>query len=545
MTPFRVRVLKWGIDIQAIDLTIWLLKNGKVTLTDEQERGAFERVAGDLRLEVSDMRGDLRDYFFVTDQTIKFVVTVDILRGPTYWPAWRGEIDIESIAFDETKQMLKFDAFSTVKAFWERAKLKRLDIPTPTNPDPQNTILWYRDPYMSFGGLFWWLTWHVDMQDGGRIFRTIDTLAFNSRMIRTALPSSTYGNEGRIDFVKKETTVEELLRACLLEYNAVLSIDPVYETVKVAPRTVVPASFTDITPFVIADPTEINVTDGLKYDWLLTYQRVIGKAPVFYNWVKQNIQPDPTYRWQLKGQKTYEYRQVGYVNGVARAESDIVAVTTPYVGNGWTGWAIQFALPAFPTGFHSRRLFRKVSGAFMLVAETADNIDGTVVTDQQHGDQEMLRLWNDPNQQPLIAYPTGVTGAFDVYRQYTDEDGWQAEVVDFLNEGQDGKIYDVRPQINFTDGTGHDLPGLDYYWVQSFFAREYLDTDEIFKQSFVDMFRLRRGAKLEVKGLDWYVGQGVVCTFLPNDATPENRYVVKKVELDLIGERATIEVFSI
>lgn len=559
-TPFKVKVVRWETQT-TLDLTERLEAGGRVQVTDEQERGAFERVAGDLRLEVGDQDGVARAFLFVDDQTIKFVVDVWVYdstladTSEPYVRRWRGDIDVESIVYDQKTEMLKFDAFSMIKSFWDKAKLSRIAFPRRTliKPDPNNQPAnWWDYPYVNFNALLALELNPMRSSERGRLFMSFDAGTLGTtRQIRSVQSNPGYGDEGRFSALNVKTTVEELLKACALEYNAIVHLDPATATLMITPRATLPTTFVDVEPDLINDPIEINVTDGLKYDWLLSYRRVKGPAPIAGEWTPTTLQGDSLFRYQLKGKKYYSYRVVGLYQGTPRAEGDILEVLSPQVPPGsWTGFeSFQLILPAFPEGFTGRDVYRKVSGAFMKVASSTNNNEGDAVLDKSQGDQLMLERWNDSANdyawRKLLQYPEGVTSAFDVYHGYTEAEGWSQAVTDFLNEGKEGKIFDVRPQLNFVDAAGHDLPGLDYLWVQSFFGKEYLDTDEFFRQNFADMFRLRRGAKLSVRGLNWYVGQGVRLKWLPNDTTPVNDYVVKKVTLDLIEEQATLEVYSI
>jgi hypothetical protein len=529
----EIKLLKIG-ETAAVDLTPYLDAKSRAVLTDERERSAFERVVGDLRLTLTNLRGVMSGIFEETVPTTRWEVEVK----KDGIPQWLGEIDNESIEFDYRDKWITFDVFAKTKMFWDRLRTKDLANAGGYFWAPE--LITYL--YMTVSQFMKILDDKLDLGDGKTIETGIDTGEFSDFQLRGGKPApAPVGNEGMAIYLDPSTKADELLKAILLHYNAEMYVDPVTRKAVMCRREAAPATYTNIDS-ILSQRHDIKIRwlDSERYDYIRTYRQIKFEAPVV-------VQLTPRYLKTPTGTPInasqilpglHTWRLVGYTwDQQAIMVSEDLSYTLPGPTSDVTGWHVTFAETYnVPDVVKSMKLFRKdpISGQFMFVTEVGARTNLTF-TDTK-GDWE-LYAQGDAGLMPFVS------SAFDVYESFTEEDGWDDPLVDYGSLIVEGKVFDARTTLRWWTGTAYEFQE-DAYATFSFFARDMDSTR--FREQYRDLFAIKRGATFTLKGeLAVKVGQGLESYRLPNDLTPERYYVVKKITSDITIERTTtVEAFS-
>lgn len=246
------------------DITGRLDYETDIQLNQELERQAFQRTVEDVRLRCGNLNGFFTTLFDGMSPTARWEVVIRDARI-----LFRGEVDNESITFDVGKEWVEFDVFSVTKVFWDAAKTIRItkavsefgvDVSLGTTIELFITVeqLIKREITLDkFGGII--------------AGYSISAL-YAQRHIRFWAYTSdrAIGNNGRYRDLDPRTTIDELLKAMSIYYNAEFFIDPATQFLVMQKRGSVLNDVKTNLNDVIEDDEKIDIQlfDEQKIDYL-------------------------------------------------------------------------------------------------------------------------------------------------------------------------------------------------------------------------------------------------------------------------------------
>lgn len=530
-----VTLKKMGVSPEVLmDVTPFLDEEARQIVVQELERTAFQRTLPDIRLRLSNADGDFSTLFSGYKATSEFEVCVyDDDAARRFW----GFVDNESVLFTLVGEWAEFDAYSTLKRFWEKAKTTKIF--------NLNGVLGFIDRGETVT-LQSWLGSQIAfsrLHDEWKLFRALDCGAYANEYIRGYGNSVTWGNYGRAQDLNPETTFDELLKAIALYYNAEFYIDPSSQSLKMVQRGTILNDRQVNLDDVLCDDEEIEVLglDEATAEYIYTMATVEVDAPT-YNDVRDSGEAAGAYKGLHAGT---HYWLVTYVmNGVEVFRSQQLSKTLDPVPHGWTAYEVLLDIPAGPAGTERRILYRKdaydTTGTFRIVGNIPNGNSPTQVWDAVG-----IGLLYSNGILPQIDGSAGAWYHFD------ESDGtWDDPIVD-IPAGENtppGKILDVSPKIQFTEPGRKDLlRAFSRRDVYAFFLKSFNIGEELTRLRWQDVFRTRRLIRAKVEGVDWEIGDSLVSEkgSFPNDFTVDKRMVVKKATVDLNDETAILEARTV
>jgi hypothetical protein len=193
-------------------ITEYLDDEQDIELGQEHELKAFQRTVDDLRLRCSNLDGQFSSWLGSPSSVKPRIVVKDEGRV-----LFRGEIE-QPISFDVQEEWTSFDCFSMTKAFWDLCRQLKVTKATPVGKEND---LWTTVEEV--------ITREITMDRFGHLIAGYQIASiYSARPIRfwgyTA--DQTIGNYGRYKDLDPRTTLDELLKAMMLYYNADIFIDP-------------------------------------------------------------------------------------------------------------------------------------------------------------------------------------------------------------------------------------------------------------------------------------------------------------------------------
>lgn len=202
------------LEDQSVDITPYLDDESDIELAQEHELKAFQRTVDDVRLKCSNLHGEFTTWLGSPSSVKPRIVVMD--EGRTLF---RGQIQ-QPFDFDVRSdgEWLSFDCFSMTKAFWDLCKQLKVTKATPVGKEND---LWTTAQEV--------IEREITMERFGHLLSGYQIAdIYSSRRIRfwgyTA--DQTIGNHGRYTDLDPRTTLDELLKAMMLYYNADIFIDP-------------------------------------------------------------------------------------------------------------------------------------------------------------------------------------------------------------------------------------------------------------------------------------------------------------------------------
>lgn len=495
-------------------------------ITQELERTAFQRTMPDLHLALSNLTGTFNTRLAgIRAGDLYEVCVYDDLLRCRFW----GYIDNESIRLKRVSEWMEFDAYSALSRFWDKAKNSRF--PT-AHGWPETVTITYLVGILDF---------ICNLSDSGRNFRGLNFGTFAAESVRGGYTSTTYGNLGRAEDLAAETTVEDVLRAIAMWYNAEFYIDPDSRQLKMVARsTILNDRKVDLAERLLEDE-EITVAalDSETIDYVYAYAYA-GTPPAI----------DST------------YRTTGVVGGVKGLFNGLHSWIVTYVidgkemfrsrqfdytltdAMGGPPYGVRLRIAPGPSVTASRYLYRRdandKTGTYRLCFGVAGNALVTVSDEAGIG----LIFYN-------AALPNLDMTVYGWYRYDEETDSWAAPIID-MPVGQyppRGKILDINPQLRFFEyGTKDQLRDYSPREVFAFFLSNFdINADET-RDRWRDVFRTRRLVTCNVSGIDWEVGDSVICSkwdIIPQDLTIDKRLVVRRSAINLNSETSVLDLRTV
>ena len=439
-------------DGRSIDITEYLDDEADIELSQELERRAFQRTVDDVTLKCSNLGEEFSEWLSPASATSRMPGNgskIIIKDGDRI--LFRGEIE-RPIHFDINSEWVTLDCFSMTKQLFDLAKSTRVSksVPTGHEDDLFTTVqdLIQREVSMErFGHLI----------NGYQISDDPINGKFASRQIRfwgyTADPS--IGNNGRYKDLDPTTTVDELLKAMTVYYNADIFIDPETELLVMQKRNGVLNDLNHQLDDQVEEDDEfgIQVYDEGQVDYLaLAFDLATPSAPV-----PTKTQPPSAgrgldmgrYKWVC----TYVYR-----NGIIDLESNLSAESDQLAQNSGGKLSVYVTVPLGPPDCTGRNIYRTKNGGigrFYLAGTIGNNSDTFFVDETPNADLQ------------VPARDTNTSGM--VWLRYDEEAGiWDDLIIgDALGLNVPiGDIFDLTPHLRFLAkpfGYGQEIAAIYSY----------------------------------------------------------------------------------
>jgi hypothetical protein len=532
----KVNVLKQKNGEGAVvttDVTPEILSSGQVIITQELERGAFQRVVDDFHIEGSDLTSVFNTIFAGIEPTDKIYLQVTHGgRGLFY-----GQVNSPSVERDNQNSSMMFDCFSATRTFWDavqQLKVRRTDTPS------------YPTGYVWLEGLFNRELLSRHQLKSKNIIKEIDIREYTTRYIRDwILTGSAAVDAGMFRNIDPELTWADLLKAMAVYYNAEFWIDPDTNYLRMSPRnSILSATIRSLDGHVINPGFKTVYLDSEQIDYLYTFTKTLGK-------------PDPIFglthneggigMWHSGESCSLKYTWVFEQDGVEieSTPSDPIGFAIEDVQDDNDNWIwhgqINFWLPAAPTGVKRRKLYLSWQAVHGEIPGSSGGL------------YRLCEMYVDGNAQAMgILYiespPSGTPAPTTVppvsaWQRFTAAGGWDAPIPDYGNGvgAPGGKILDVRPQIKFTPLD--DMTTVYAYnpvATFNFFNNDM--TIDIMRTQYLDLFLPLMRAVFKVDLMDLRVGDGVSLMSIPGARRSEN-LLIKRAVVDAIAEETELTVY--
>lgn len=417
------------------DITGRLDYETDIQLNQELERQAFQRTVEDVRLRCGNLNGFFTTLFDGMPPTARWEVVIRDARI-----LFRGEIDNETITFDVNKEWVEFDIFSVTKVFWDAAKTTRIrkavsefgvDVSLGTTIELFITVeqLIKREVTLEkFGGII--------------AGYSISTL-YAQRPVRFWVYTSSriIGNNGRYRDLDPRTTIDELLKAMSIYYNAEFFVDPSTQFLVMQKRGAVLNDVKTNLNDVIEDDEKIDIQlfDEQKIDYLgLSLNLGVPSSPSLASTETETDSKKGLDAGRYKWAITNRFQSGGLViESLIGQES---AYDLPVSRSGGR-YRVTLNVPLGPASCTSRGVYRTRNsgyGGLFFVGILQDNVSTTFID-------------SIPNSELSQKAPEdGPSGT--IWIRYDEESGtWDPAIIGDpagLNQPQ-GKIFEVTPKLRF------------------------------------------------------------------------------------------------
>lgn len=508
-------------------------KTASFSFSDERERARFERVVGDIHLELSNMDGYIETLFSTLKVSSKWFVNVCNEAGDSIF---RGVIEPKTVKPNLQNLWYAFDAFSTSRLLWDVVKtlrVRRLSLEVGEQTFALTLAAFVQRELLD----------RYRLNELG-IFSKIDLGDYSYRLIRDwqDAPHKNWpllGNEGRFRDIDPELTWDELLKEMAKYYNADFWIDGGTDTFMMRRRNSQTTGRIVILDDVLIDSdVELSLVDEDMVDYVEAFLPYVPQGAIYKGKTRVHFDSIVKRNFSSLVGGTYKYIVVFYQGDTPALQSDPLEITLADTGSAYDGWQVQLQIPPGPVGTTSRELYRWsspiIGGVYRgpLYGRYRGVLDGnleTTVTDN-FGSSVLESGYN-----PLPS----VRGAASAWMKYDEDTHLWSAVLEL--EGVDapvGVTEDVRPQIQFVSPNTGELLDYDPFSAFCFFMSDM--SFEQFKEQFQEMFLTRKRLVGKVRGTDYRVGDEVSQKRLPNVWGPEP--LIKKVTVEPQTENAQIEV---
>lgn len=495
-----------------IDYTKYLDEDSLFTLTQERERGAFQRVVSDISVTFSNTSEVFTNLFNVPAQTrFELMITESRL-------IFLGEIQ-RPIEFDAVNEKVTLQVFSLEKIFWDWAKATK--IYNPANFASTSTYL----TLQTFFDDYLFPSFDTSNQFGGGIISQvqIDSL-YSGRNIRGwgTSASGNIGNNGRLKELDPETTIFEVLDACARYYNAEYYIaDRVLYMIP--RRSVINNLQTDVTDLICDDSSiTISDTDEERFDFVYT----IAKQPrITKPYVKSTVSMNGGW---IQGNFEWKMTAIYSVLG-SEIESDASDSSGVYSIDQSDPVKVELEL-SLPTGAIRRRLWRKTSTTdFVLIATIYENTS-TQFYDSPNNAASTTRLPDDKT-----------TGK--VWLGYVESTNtWSILPDDGVNKPAGGEVLDAVPELTFVSINLNQKLPYNSNDVLAFFGGESDYNLGTIQEQWRDVFISRPPLKAKFQGTDYKVGDSVLMKKQMNASKllGTNLFRIESADVDYFSEETEL-----
>ena len=526
------------VDGSQHDVTDYIKSDGTMLLNDEMERGAFQRVLGDMTVELSNLNDRLLS--LLGDRSA--ALELSVFDGGVC--TWLGDVPLKNINLSRRDEWATIVAIAKTKGFWDRVgqiRKKRFNPEVDPNPfsDPSPT----QDAEITVSDFLVAVSWRLNLWDSTRLYNAVNVdPMFAGRKLRYG-PANQYddpamGSEGCFWDINDDTKMADVFTAMTKYYNAEFLINPAARSLTMQKRCAWNGRTINIDDTIETDQDiDVQVADDQMYDWLFSFglTTVPGpqetyREPIYYSTLFPMVAPG-----------THEWIVIGFIDNVPICESAPLIITLPQPPDDGTGWNITLGIPQFPSEINQRGLYRKSwkDGLYHAEAEF-DNSGVASYTDAL-------------NEDTLIELPARVAytgGAVDLYYRYDEPSGqWLDPLTpdDFAKQDFPGAntILDVRTQLQFYDPSTYTLRPQNSYDNFSFFRRDM--NPAVFASQYEDVFITKSRIKVRAKGTDFRLGDGIVSPRLRQFSPKANvnyDFIVRKVSIDYTAGKTALEILA-
>jgi len=508
-----------------VDVTDRLISDSRVILTQEVERGEFERVVSDCQLELSDMDGWVANTFGNAKNTSRRYLRISSPTRDIFY----GVIKPTDVERSTMEERVRISAFSIDRAFWDAAKTNKIGPLYGPNRDQYSGIevtiqhLLERDLLRAT-----WVT-----KEG--LFSSVDTTVYAARMVRD------YANEGnnlgRWREMDPKMTWADFLAQIALYYNCEFYIDHARHAFIMARRNATPATYRDITALIVSDQEyRIQELSTDAYDALYAFGNQTGleQSPIFLAYTASNV-------GQLLAIDTWWIMTCILIVGGIEVETMPGPVAGPFRAPWEYRSEITLRIPPVPySATTRRRVYMRddySGGQYYLkyTTEANDSVDILIRNDTRYISPQIT-----PPSVPIL---------LSSWHRYNEETGqWDTPILDIDNpDPPSGRVKDVRPILQFTEiGNPANLLQPNTVSIFQFFRNDL--TNDIVREQYIDLFLSRPLIELKVEDTDWMVGDGVSLANTPgivDTGMGTFKARVKKATIDMLEETTVLEVVPI
>jgi hypothetical protein len=505
---------------EEIDLTRYMDVDEDPTPSSEHERDAFERAYGDVTLHLSNMDG----YVEAILTGLPAQTTWDVIIRDNGRITFRGTVE-RPVSYSAANKWVTLKAFSKNKEFWERAK-------TTTIKTFNRTFIKVSDPYSIFSTVGRVVQLNCDQFNSDGIFSNylIDDL-YKNRPIRFAYEStdSTVRNTGRYEDLNPATTVETLLKAFALYYNAQFFIDPETNGLRMIRRNSIVNDTRHPLDDVIKSEDDIiyDDTDQKKYDYIKTVLDIpFPSAPSIVSTQEEEAGAISNTIVRYRVTNVIEYNGIYFESEPSDASATIIILDISDTGK---TYSVNLNVPVGGFGVMYRNIYRWIGpDDNRLVGTIRDNITTQFV-----------------DSMPISEALTKQKLSFQKFAGYSwfrfDENinQWLPPIRWYDDtKSPSGKILDIIPKLSFVDQSGNAGEG-NIFDIFSFFGRE-IDLVTFSKQ-WLDLFITKGKIKASVTETAYCVGD----TFVSDRGFfGAGKFVVKKVTPHLFKKFSEVELIK-
>ncbi len=558
---------------EKMDVTPFLDASKDITLTQERERDAFQRSFSDLKLYLSNLNGNFYDYFL--GQPAGTMWDVDVIidevsdRGLSVRNIFSGVIGAsvgaykaDTIKFTIDDEKAQLQGYTLDKLFWKVAsttgaalplvKYVRSRIASAINHATVNDVLTTLIGQTTFSGIV------RGIDAGIYAARPMDAFVMLAA-VDNVRPRGTFIDNHNVPpsmSLDPSTTVQQVLNAMALYYNAQFYIEPATKVLTMAPRAGILNDLEiDITDRLITQGMALSVSDTVSKDYLSMNVK-LDAPTIDAGQTSVNNGSGVDYSFPLTDLIVTFYKDIGgaeiesspsspmTINGVPayitlRIQQPIETVNNVNYANFWeasqiegiriyagmrdevNSWILIGDVPMIADGFPVFHGYKVGSGDgayynwefFLALGDNAPKPDippsGTISVLDSDGNywSNYLILRDDDL---LKAAPMLMPSGSKLIAQYAEGEGWTISDQSTSALEQNAVGMDITPQLTFVKWDGSAINSLEPLW--EFFGGEVKDSSAILQmlQQFQDLMVTKRKITLSLKGLNYLLGDSVV-----------------------------------
>ena len=415
------------LESQSIDITDYLEDESDMEIGQELEAKMFQRTVDDVQLHCSNLWEEFSQWLSTPGARNRVVIRED---GRVLF---RGEVE-SPVNFDAREEWVSLDCFSLTKRFWDICKQTRISKATPIGKEDDlwttvEEVIKREVTFDRFDNLF--VGYQINALYATRRIRFWGYTADES-----------IGNNGRYKDLDPRLTLDELLKAMTIYYNADIFIDPETQVLVMQPRDEVLNDLNHQLDDIIEEEDEFTIQlydEKIDYLGLTLNFAKPTKPTVNYAEPAGNGLDPGYYIWAV----TYVFQSVSFNPESALGdESDSHKLyKTGLPASSAQRWKVSLSIPLGPPGCIGRRIYRTKNvgaGSFYRVGQIDDN--STI--------EFFDSIWDNDLQ--VAAPDTAITGM--IWLRFDEEKGSWDDTIIGDETGLNapfGEIFDVTPHLRF------------------------------------------------------------------------------------------------
>ena len=497
-----------------------LSRDTEIQCSQELEREAFQRVIGDVKLNLSNANSLLTNMFSLGNGQSRWRVIITSNSTQVF----KGEIDLESVEFDAFNRWCSFDVYSEMKLFWDRTKKIYIDTEQSISPSSD-----YVSVYDIFANEFITRGLYTDI---------INSISISSDLINRQIrgwnvtSDASISNKGMFKNLSPETTHHDLFSAMCLYYNAeiyllngVLYFQKRNTTINSTPKSIVP----------LQSGSVLNLVDGEKHNYIYsTLNKITMPTPLFAGLTTSTSLSSGVFSVSL------DYKITSVINGFETSGSETLNVTQVTDLRTYVITSVSLLLKPLATSLtvSERRVYRRgTDGKFHKIATILNN-DEVV-----YADTSFLVAGT------IETFPTlpdnSIYGGLWFWIKYDEASGsWQNPIFDVPNEDNrrliSGKVFEINVNLNFLENGSSNSSQLSGEWFY-FFGQELIGLT--FFNQWLDIFLQKKKIKCSTVGTDFCYGDTINITSNASQL-PLGNWFAKRVVNKLISDTTEFELLQ-